>query len=176
MRHLQAIAILLGLCGCGSSERSEAPEASPVTVGEQTPVIETSTHVEVEPGRVVMAEPREVGPELRSVGDLALRRLLLSREVEAREPVDPATEFEVERAPLYVFLDVANRGEASEVEVLLVRPDGERVGFIDLEIAANVPRWRTWARSNMVTMPGTWHAEVWTSDGELLGSSEFEVR
>jgi hypothetical protein len=174
MRHLTAISILLALSACGSAERSEAPTPVPVTVGEQTPVIETSQE-RTEPVVVAVPEARVEGPSLHRVGDLELRRLLLSREVEAREPVDAATEFEADRAPLYVFLDVANRGAASEVEVVLVRPDGERVGFIDLEIAANVPRWRTWARSNLVTMSGTWHAEVWT-DGQLLGSTEFEVR
>jgi hypothetical protein len=113
-------------------------------------------------------------PEVFRAGDLELRRLAVTREVLHREPVNPGQRFPAESRPMVAFLELVNHGrDVRVVEVTFVGPDGREVGLIDLDVPADMPRYRTWARSRMVTTAGEWLAEVRDEDGALLGTSRF---
>ncbi len=109
-------------------------------------------------------------------GLVEVRRFLVARRIEAREPVDPADEFPYLDAPMYAFVDAANpEDQAETLSITFLSPEGREVGFIDLSIPANAPRWRTWARSRLVTTPGEWVAEARDSEGQLVARRRFRI-
>jgi hypothetical protein len=103
-------------------------------------------------------------------------RLSVSRGVERRQPVGEAERFErgsYER--LYAYLEVDNRGEPGAVLVSFVPPGGgpER-GRVRLDVGGS-PRYRTWAYSRAVDLPGRWAAVVRSLDGRELARTSFDV-
>jgi len=183
------LAVLLPAIGCAdrnaSTAPSEQPAALPSSSGEQGTVAEVSTEApepapRVAEARVPDAESAEglsaPAPELHSVDGLTLRRLVVARDVSGREPVEAGTSFPAEERPMVAFVDLANASdEDRSVHVTFEREDGEGVGHVSLDVPADVPRWRTWMRSRMVTSEGRWVAVVRTEDGALLGRARFMV-
>lgn len=122
--------------------------------------------------------PVAKAPRAQAPLDAAARvtRLSVSRGVERRQPVGEAERFErgsYER--LYAYLEVDNRGEAGAVVVSFVPPGGgpER-GRVRLDVGAS-PRYRTWAYSRAVDLPGRWAAVVRSLDGRELARTSFDV-
>jgi len=191
MEHTRTLLVVLAVLssfvlGCGEQGASSPTQATPmpsssgeqvtvddsVSASERTPTPAPVASVSPERGAGLAAPP----PELLAVDGLRLRRLALSRSVESREPVDPSVEFQSEAAPLFAFVDVANETDnPAEVVVTFESPSGRSVGHVTLGVPASSPRWRTWARSHMITEPGSWTAVVRTVDGSLLGRMEFTV-
>jgi hypothetical protein len=115
-------------------------------------------------------------PVLEEVGGLEPRRLVVSRGIEEREPVDAADTFGAKSERLYAFVELHNESDRKRTAVVTFEgPDGKRTGFVELSVPAEQPRWRTWAYSKYVTEPGTWAAVVRTPEGKLLGRTEFEI-
>ncbi len=168
------------------SPRASAPEPEPAPGPEEEarevaePVGETEV---AEPeGETEVAEPvggtLRLGAELIATEGLHLERLVMSREVEDREPVDAATSFatsEVERIYAYMEFDNPDR-QAGEVSVAWApadAPDEERS-----RVTVNVgphPRWRTWAYTSLLTQPGRYVAVVRDADDRVIARSVFEV-
>ena len=187
-------AAALVLSGC-SPDTSPSPAQSGLTTGVQAQVTTMASAVakaeatadppsgEVSPPPRAAAESsRQPGdsesatqPEPRSA-DLRIRRLVVSRGVEAREPVGAAESFaltEVER--LYAFVEVHNADAAeSEIFVTFEPERGPARGHVRLRVGAT-PRWRTWAYTRGVRSAGTWTAVVRNGEGELLAKTDFLV-
>lgn len=108
---------------------------------------------------------------------LRVRRLVLARGIEGREPVAPATAFslsELER--LYAFVEVENPEQASSEVVVTFEPaQGPAIGHVRLSIGA-APRWRTWAFTRAAKAPGAWTAVVRDAHGDVLARTPFEIR
>lgn len=112
----------------------------------------------------------------RDSDGLLVRRLIVARGVENREPVGAASRFDASAERIYAFMEMVNDGdEDREVVVTFERDDGTSVGNITVNIPANAPRWRTWAWSHRISTPGTWTAVISTADGTELGRERFEV-
>jgi hypothetical protein len=185
------VSIALALAGLtASGERSastprEHVPSLPSSSGEPSVEPERAALPAPAPVEIAAAEPEVVEsadqltaptPELYEASGLRLRRLVLGRGVEAREPVETGVLFPAEERPLYAFVDVANEtDEDRQLRVIFERPDGQSVGLVELTVPPNVPRWRTWALSRMVTQPGDWIAHVETEEGDVLGRLEFTV-
>lgn len=111
--------------------------------------------------------------------DVRVRRLVVTRGIEAREPID---EIEVLQADerldrVWAFVELANAGDASgAVTVTFEREGGPITGIVDLEVPARTGRWRTWAFSRGVTEAGSWTAVVRDEDHRVLAEQPFEVR
>ena len=59
--------------------------------------------------------------------------------------------------------------------VFFVGPSGKVSGGAELDVPANVPRWRTWAYTRFADEVGLWRIEVRSAAGVLLGALPFEV-
>jgi hypothetical protein len=110
---------------------------------------------------------------------LRVRRLVVSTGVEDREPTGASERFERDEPRLYAFVDLANRGDATEVEVVF-EPENETraahvTGLVTLEVPAEVGRHRTWAWSRNVHAPGRWSAIVRDLEGHELARTSFVV-
>ena len=148
-----------------AGEHAEAPLPAPAP----EPVV---AQVEPETAEALDAPT----PELFEVDGVSLRRLVVARGIEDREPVEHGVGFAAQERPMYAFLDVQNRTDEDRLlQVTFEDEAGTAVGHVELDIPAEAPRWRTWMRSRMVTTPGRWNAIVRDGSGELLGRVAFDL-
>lgn len=112
----------------------------------------------------------EGGTGLRS------RRLVITHAIEGHEPVDELEVVDGSAERVYAFVDLANPGEATTVEVTFRHESGLSVGRVALEIPAHSARYRTWAYSSHVEEPGNWTAIVRDREGHTVAALPFEVR
>lgn len=112
-------------------------------------------------------------------GELRVRRLVLATGIEAREPTGVAVRFDGQQERLYAFVELANTGEATSVEISFepVTPSREAqvTGLVSLEVPSGVARHRTWAWSRHVHAPGQWSAVVRDDQGRELARERFEI-
>lgn len=110
---------------------------------------------------------------------LRVRRLVVSTGVERREPTGEGDRFDGQDPRLYAFVDLANRGDATEVEVSfepeVASRDAHVTGLVTLEVPAEVGRHRTWAWSRNVHAPGHWFAVVRDLEGHELARTPFTI-
>lgn len=125
-------------------------------------------------GRVAQgggAEERAAAaPELRVV------RLVVSRGIADREPIEPATSFasaEIDR--LYAFVELANKDRAtSEITVTFTPPDGGAPLRIPLAVGAQ-QRFRTWAATRKARAAGLWSVTVSDAADKELARASFTI-
>ena len=183
-----ALLLTLGLSGCFDPEPvSETP------VPEQSAVIaplglelDVPVHADMPTGITTAAaspsitRTEEVTPtrdiELRNVDGLSLRRAAMTRGVENREPTDATELFVSSDERLYAHMAVRNTSDDTRfLYVTFERPDGTTTGHVELEIPANVYRWRTWAYTRHAQMPGEWTTVVRDADDHLVAEIPFTV-
>jgi hypothetical protein len=106
---------------------------------------------------------------------LALRRLVVTRAINEREPL-AGDQFSAGSDPVFAFLEINNPSEQNQsVVVTFEHEGGAKVGNVALEIPANQRRWRTWGRTSRIHRGGEWIAVVRTPDGQELGRTRFLV-
>lgn len=115
------------------------------------------------------------GPEPGVSPGLNVRRLVVSRGIENREPIGELDHLTLDRAErVYAFVELTNPAEVtSQVQVRFVSPSGQPIDVL-LEVG-DKPRWRTWAYTRKVRQTGTWTVMVRGTDGAELASTRFEV-
>jgi len=119
----------------------------------------------------VLPAPQDDGEGLRA------RRLVVTHGIENREPIDELSNIDaIDGDRVYAFVDLANTGENTEVEVIFEHETGLRVGLVELEVPAHVARHRTWAYSSHVSEPGNWTLLVRDRAGRTVSAQSFEVR
>ena len=168
----------------------ETPEAGPAVVANQnadsgTSEAEAGAEAAETPPAAEADEPETAQPPTVPSGGvevieregLRVRRLILARNVEDREPVDPSTRFSAAAGGrVYAFIEVDNpaRTEA-ELTIAWTRASGgEERGATTVRVGA-MPRWRTWAFTSVARHSGNMLAVVRDSEGNLLARANFEV-
>jgi hypothetical protein len=108
--------------------------------------------------------------------DTFVKRLVIARGVENREPIGAAPNFaKSEGKRIYAFVEVGNRSpSASEVSVSFRHKGGQEHGRVPLRVGAS-PRWRTWAYTDLATEVGAWEAVVRNARGDIIGRQSFTV-
>jgi hypothetical protein len=138
-------------------------------IGTAAPVhaqLQTAAQNPAEPAMQDLARPAEAAP-----APLILRDFVLTRGVEAREPVDRAESFRTTDERAYAFLRIANDGPATDLEVVW-RYEGTVHGTVELSIGSS-PGWRTWSSANL--KPGDWTVEIRDAEGLVLARRGFTV-
>jgi hypothetical protein len=106
---------------------------------------------------------------------LRIRRLTITSAIHDREPEDDLDSLHAgDHDRVYAFLDLENRGDDTTVIVTFERDDGTITGDVELDIPANVARWRTWAFTRHLT-PGHWRAVVRDTEGFVVSDQAFDV-
>ena len=168
----------------GAAERAataavvETPARAANPASTSAPVSDTTVPASEVKKTATDAKPTAKASDRKTDGTkLEVKRLVVSRGIEKREPKDPGSSFwkdDFDR--LYAFVELANpeKGE-SQVVVSFVPPNGGAArGNVKLDVGAS-PRFRTWAYSRSVDQRGTWTAVVATADGKELARQSFEV-
>ncbi|MDH3728832.1 MAG: DUF2914 domain-containing protein [Myxococcales bacterium] len=147
----------------------------------------SSTSPVPKPADRVPAEPKDVDapahqdeplyqPTLESSDGISIHRLITAPDVQGREPLAASSIFGDDEEKVYAFLELSNESsEGKTVTVFFTGPSGKISGGVELEVPANVPRWRTWAYTRFADEVGLWRVEVRSSSGVLLGFLPFEV-
>lgn len=110
-------------------------------------------------------------------GALKLKRIVVTRKIENREPV-AGDEFKLGSAPVYAFVEFENSAhDAQDIRVMFQNEDTKAtVGHVKLTVPATQARFRTWGNTRLIRDPGRWVAVVSTADGTELGRAPFDVK
>jgi hypothetical protein len=116
-------------------------------------------------------------PSVDLDADLYVKRLVLARGIEGREPLQPSSVFFTgQQSRIYAFIEVGNRDRrASEVRVSFVREGDAEQGVVTLKVGAS-PRWRTWAFTRKARKPGRYTVIVRDGRGEELARKPFTLQ
>lgn len=105
----------------------------------------------------------------------SLRRIALASEVENREPVGVATNFD-KGARVHLFMDAKNLSDQDlELVVSWHDPAQAQAVTIPLKVPAHAGRYRTWANSSPIHRPGTHEVSVQVKDGPEVYRKSFTV-
>jgi hypothetical protein len=108
-------------------------------------------------------------------GALSVKRLTVTSEIKDREPVADS-EFTLGDDSILAFVEMKNDADvAQKIVITFERAGAHKVGFVELEIPAHQPRWRTWAQTRNIRAAGEWTAVVSTEDGKELARTGFQV-
>ncbi|WP_437944489.1 DUF2914 domain-containing protein [Sorangium sp. So ce281] len=117
-----------------------------------------------------------VGEGAARAPELQVTRLVVSKGIAGREPIEPATSFasaEIDR--LYAFVELSNKGQAtSEISVAFTPPDGGPPLRIPLAVGAQ-RRFRTWAATRKARAAGLWSVTVSDAAGKELARASFTI-
>lgn len=103
-----------------------------------------------------------------------VKRLVIASEIKEREPVE-LTDAKVAE-PVVAFVEFKNAEDIETgVIVTFEHEGGHKVGFVELNIPGNSPRYRTWARTRNIKKSGEWTAVVKSKSGEELARKTFQV-
>jgi hypothetical protein len=181
MRKAGLVGLVVALV-VGSATAGYALASRPVEAPARPEPVECAVPAAVEAPAPLVIEPapepvREETPA-PGPGRPSARRLIVTHAIEDREPVDDLEVVDdLSRGDrLYAFVELANAGDATEVDVVFRHESGLSVGHVALALPAHVRRHRTWAYSTRVEEPGNWTAVVRDRDGRTLAVTSFEVR
>lgn len=188
------VAVIATQCSNSPSRATNTSPAIPVSARPGPQVTDITAEAETQPasaevgGQVERADieaaarsgdrarPTATAETESDAEGLAMRRLIVARGVDDREPVGADSRFRTDEERIYAFMEMVNNSdEDRQVVVTFERDDGAEVGHITVNVPANAPRWRTWAWSRHINTPGTWTAVITTPDGTELGRERFQV-
>lgn len=117
---------------------------------------------------------KEEAPEQTASSNPIVKRLVIASAVEQREPLE-ISESKI-KEPVVAFVELKHDApNESGVVITFVHEGGKKVGFVQLNVPGESPRYRTWARTQNIDKAGTWTAIVATEDGEELARKSFTV-
>ena len=129
-------------------------------------------------------EAEEKGPRAAAAGErpgaaagsLQVARLQVARNVSGREPVGVSRSFAAGDADrLFAFVELTNDERTpAEIFVTFTPPGGGAAQRIPLKVGAE-RRWRTWAATRRVRVPGVWSVTITDAEGRVLGRTSFTV-
>lgn len=172
---------LLAACG-GSKEKVASavpacPSATPgaaSTIAAMSASAATPTPAAATAGDSVAKATTDAAPRARA-RKLAVKRLVIARAVDGREPKSPDVLFNAKESKIYAFVEVENPEKApGAVHVAFLPPSGDAHGDVTLAVGDSA-RWRTWAFTRQAHEAGEWTAVVRDDQGKELARQSFEV-
>lgn len=146
--------------------------AAAVTDPQPIPV-EDSASAEKEVVSDVIPIPRAAPlTELAAVDQtIVINRMIMTRGVENREPIDNDRQFRVDDGTVFAFVSVKNTGPATQITVSWY--NGDVLALSTKLKVGNAASWRTWSKS--AVSRGNWRVEIRDEDGAPLAETAFTV-
>lgn len=146
--------------------------AAAVTDAPPAPV-EESTSSEEEVVSDVVPIPRAAPlTELAAVDQtIVINRMIMTRGVENREPIDNDSRFRVDDGTVFAFVSVKNTGPATRISVSWYNGDALALST-ELKVGT-AESWRTWSKSGVSR--GNWRVEIKDENGAPLATTAFTV-
>ncbi len=104
-------------------------------------------------------------------GGLVIKDFVLTRAIEAREPIDMVEDFTPADEKGFAFLRVFNDGPPAQVTAVWMY-EGTVHANVDLTIGT-AEGWRTWSSANL--KPGDWRVQLRDASGMVLAERGFAV-
>jgi hypothetical protein len=103
-----------------------------------------------------------------------VKRGLICRDVQEREPVGDATEFEAAVGKLFCYTEIVGAEMPIEITHVWYYHEAE-MARVNLQVEG--ARWRTWSiKIIMAKWIGSWHVDVIGPNGEVLKTIDFEIK
>ncbi len=102
---------------------------------------------------------------------VSVDRILFARNIESREPVGAATEFQAPVNQVFCWTRLSTRTPPAAVKHVWYR-NGQRL--LEVPLTLNFPSGRYWSVKNVG--PGAWMVKVEGAKGEVFGSGSFMVK
>jgi len=173
---LVTLGVSLFAAAC-SSPGAEPPRPAPkaaVTVT-KAPEPGAATSADPIPAAVATAPAPAPVKEVLEASRLSVKRFVVASAIEDREP-STVESVELGQLPVFAFAELANGGDEEKVVITFEREgSSETVGHIELAVPAEMQRWRTWGKTNLISKPGRWSAVLRDGSGEELARTSFEV-
>lgn len=135
--------------------------------------VEESTSSEKEVVSDVIPIPRAAPlTELAAVDQtIVINRMIMTRGVENREPIDNDSRFRVDDGTVFAFVSVKNTGPATEISMSWY--NGDALALPTKLKVGNAASWRTWSKSGVSR--GNWRVEIRAENGAPLAATAFTV-
>jgi type II secretory pathway predicted ATPase ExeA len=103
--------------------------------------------------------------------DIAVRDLVMARDVTDREPVGVSRTFSPKDERAFAYAKVDNPAAPTRVSFVWLYDDA-LYATVDMEVGTSV-RWRTWSSSQLWL--GAWRVQIVSTDGDVLAETAFTV-
>lgn len=121
--------------------------------------------------------PKAVAVAPLTEAGLKVRRLVVARRIEGREPAESGTRFAPDGSPLFAFVEMENASpDTQQIVVTFEQAGSPSLGNVKLDVPGNNPRYRTWGQTRRIRSTGAWQAIVRTPSGQELARQSFEVQ
>lgn len=151
--------------------KDDSKKAVAVEPAAKAPKKPAETKAPAKPAETKAPVPNELEP-----ADLKVKRLVVASGVQNREPVGASDTFEAGDERVYAFVELANRSSHDGGVVLVFENGTTRAGLVELDVPADVGRWRTWGYTRGLRQPGTWNVVVREQvSGKELARTTIEV-
>jgi hypothetical protein len=169
----------------GAVLRTKAPAAPSVTAPE--PPSSGSSEIAREPATAPTARAmhpkgdsaaaKAVDPAAPIEAGLKVRRLVVARRIEGREPAESGTRFTPDGGPLFAFVEMENASpDTQQIVVTFEQAGSPSLGNVKLDVPGKNARYRTWGQTRRIRNTGAWQAIVRTPSGQELARQAFEVQ
>lgn len=147
---------------------AEAPVTPAAMRRPSEPLSEAGT--EINPQLAATTNP----PVSENAGAPTVKRLVIASGVVEREPL-ALVDAQVDE-PVVAFVELSNKSEQERtIVVTFEHESGKEVGFIELTVPGESPRYRTWGRTRNIKEPGKWDVVVVGKGGQELARESFSV-
>jgi len=103
-----------------------------------------------------------------------VKRLVVCKDVQDREPVDVSDSFSADTTTVYAFLEAVDIPADTEIDFVW-HYNGNEMVRVTVPVRQG-GRWRTYASKNLYGLAGSWQVEVQDANGAVIGEIEFEVK
>ncbi len=107
-----------------------------------------------------------------AAAEMKVLRATVCTGIEDREPIGQAESFSNVHK-LYLFSEINDAEDTSSIKHIWYFGDKK---MLEIELAVNGQRWRTWSYKNIYGVKGDWRAEVVAFSGEVLSTVSFTVQ
>jgi hypothetical protein len=119
--------------------------------------------------------PPSAGENEDGAAGLTVTEIVMSKNVDGGQPVDPGTSFARSDSRIYATVRVDNPSrEATTIRVAFERVGAPSAAGLELEIPGR-PRYRTLARTGTQRPAGRYRCVVYSADGAELSAVEFDI-
>jgi hypothetical protein len=110
---------------------------------------------------------------LEELPGFTLKRLVISKDVQYREPVGIGENFSKDTEKVYCFLDTRNIAEDTTISFVWYF-EGKEMANVNLPLLQG-PRWRTYSSKRLAGLTGDWKVELQDAEGTVVKTVEFTV-
>lgn len=108
-----------------------------------------------------------------AMAETSVSRIVMTTNVENREPAQTATQFSKDIGRLYCFTEIETDAYPTEVTHIWIY---EKNIEAEIKLPVRSPKWRTYSSKAILPQwAGNWKVEVYSENGKLIDSIDFTI-